>query len=99
MIMSWGDFGDSNENIGGALFGEDLPRMSPSRVLERDDVIRLLRLEVERAGGQAAWAKDTGTNRAVVNKILNGQMRPTKKIIRALKLRVVFVPENPADLA
>jgi hypothetical protein len=97
--MSWGDFGDSNENIGGALFGEDLPRMSPSRVLERDDVIRLLRLEVERAGGQAAWAKDTGTNRAVVNKILNGQMRPTKKIIRALKLRVVFVPENPADLA
>src|SRR5580704_18633515 len=99
MLMSWGDFGDSNENIGGALFGEDLPRMSPSRVLERDDVIRLLRLEVERAGGQAAWAKDTGTNRAVVNKILNGQMRPTKKIIRALKLRVVFVPENPADLA
>jgi DNA-binding phage protein len=75
--------------------------MKPSkpRILEQGDVVRLLRRMVERAGGQAAWAKETGTNRAVVNKILNGQMQPSKKIIRALKLRVVFVPENPADFA
>jgi DNA-binding phage protein len=61
------------------------------RVFELDDVVGLLRLEVKRAGGQAAWAKETGTNRIVVNKILNGQMSPTKKIIGALNLRVVFV--------
>jgi DNA-binding phage protein len=79
----------------------DRPRMKSSlpRVLERNDVVRLLRRTVAQAGGQAAWAKETGTNRAVVNKILNGQMQPSKKIIRALKLRMVFVPENPADTA
>jgi DNA-binding phage protein len=52
---------------------------------------------VERAGGQAAWAKETGTSRAVVNKVLNGQRPPTKKIIDALNLRVVFVHEGASD--
>jgi DNA-binding phage protein len=67
------------------------------RVFERDDVICLLRLAVKRAGGQAAWAKETGTSRAVINKILNGQMSPTKKVIRALNLRVVFARERSPD--
>jgi DNA-binding phage protein len=67
------------------------------RVFERDDVIFLLRLAVKRAGGQAAWAKATGTNRVVVNKILNGQIWPTKKVIRALNLRVVFAQERSSD--
>jgi hypothetical protein len=71
---------------------------SGRRVFERDDVVRLLRLEVERAGGQAAWAKETGNSRAVVNKVLHGQRPPTKKIIDALNLRVVFVHEGAADL-
>jgi hypothetical protein len=62
-------------------------------VLEPKDVVALLRFEVSRAGGQAAWASRTGVNRIVVNKILNGHGLPTKKIIRALKLRTVFVSE------
>ena len=61
--------------------------------MEIEDVIRLLRSEVNRAGGQAAWASKTGTNRIVVNKVLNGRALPTKKIIKALKLRIVFVSE------
>jgi hypothetical protein len=61
--------------------------------LELKDVIHLLRSEVERAGGQVGWSKKTGNNRAVLNKVLNGHQPPTKSIIRALKLRVVFVPE------
>jgi DNA-binding phage protein len=66
----------------------DLEQM---RILDVDDVIRLLRSEVNRAGGQAAWAKETGVDRVIVNRILNGQRLPTKKIISALKLRMVFV--------
>jgi DNA-binding phage protein len=61
--------------------------------LELKDVIHLLRSEVEQAGNQGAWSKKTGVNRATLNKVLNGHQPPTKSIIRALKLRVVFVPE------
>jgi DNA-binding phage protein len=67
------------------------------RFLELKDVIRLLRSVVERAGGQAAWAKKTGIQRTTINKALNDQGLLTKKIIRALKLRMVFVskPKSP----
>jgi DNA-binding phage protein len=61
------------------------------RVFELEDVILLLRSEVERAGGQTAWAKKTGVDRVTINRALNDKQPPTKKIIRALKLRMVFV--------
>jgi DNA-binding phage protein len=64
------------------------------KVLESNDVVALLRSEVGRAGGQAAWASKAGINRIVVNKILNGHGLPTKKIVRALKLRTVFISES-----
>ena len=64
------------------------------KFLELKDVICLLRSEVERAGGQAAWAKKTGTNRTVINRVLNDRQPPTKKIINALKLRIVFVSQQ-----
>jgi DNA-binding phage protein len=63
------------------------------KILEVKDVIRLLRSEVDRAGGQVAWASKTGVDRVTVNKILNGHASPTKKIISVLKLRTVFVSE------
>jgi DNA-binding phage protein len=59
--------------------------------LDLKDVICLLRSEVEQAGGQEAWAKKTGTNRTVINRVLNDRQLPSKQIIRALKLRTVFV--------
>jgi DNA-binding phage protein len=62
-------------------------------ILDEEDVVRLLRSEVKRAGGQAAWANRTGLNRIVVNKVLNGKTLPTKKIVKALKLRIVYVSE------
>lgn len=62
-------------------------------ILDVEEVVRLLRSEVKRAGGQAAWASQTGLNRIVVNKVLNGKTSPTKKIVKALKLRIVFVSE------
>jgi DNA-binding phage protein len=67
------------------------------KFLELKDVIRLLRSEVKRAGGQTAWAKKTGTDRTIINRVLNDQQPPTKKIIRALKLRMVFVSERKSS--
>jgi hypothetical protein len=66
---------------------------SRSAVFELRDVIRLLRSEVERAGGQSAWARKAGVDLTVVNKVLFGQRLPSRTIVRALKLRLVFAFE------
>ena len=63
------------------------------KILKDKEVIALLRSEVSRAGGQAAWAKKAGVSRIMVNKILNGHGPPSKKIIKALKLRTVYLLE------
>ena len=61
------------------------------RVFELEDVISLLRSEVNEAGGQAAWSKKTGVSRIKVNQVLNGHKSPTAAIIEALRLRWVIV--------
>jgi plasmid maintenance system antidote protein VapI len=60
------------------------------RLLDDKEVVRLLRLKVERAGGQKAWAKKARINRTMVNKVINGQRPLTPGIIRALRLRKVY---------
>jgi hypothetical protein len=61
------------------------------RVLEVKDIVPLLRAEVQRAGGISAWSKKTGVNRTVASKVVNNLKPPTKSVIKALKLRAVFV--------
>ena len=61
------------------------------RILELKDVVPLLRAEVRRAGGVSAWSKKTGVNRSVASKVLNNLKPPSRSIIKALKLRTVFV--------
>jgi DNA-binding phage protein len=61
--------------------------------LEHEDVMRLLRSEVERAGGQAQWAKRVGVNREALNKMLALARPLTKRVIKALKLRIVYAPD------
>jgi DNA-binding phage protein len=61
------------------------------RILEPEDVVSLLRAEVQRAGGVSAWSKKNGVHRTIVSKALNNLKPPTKSIIKALKLRMVFV--------
>jgi hypothetical protein len=58
--------------------------------LEVKDVVSLLRAEVRRAGGVAAWCKKTGVHRSVVSRVLHN-CPPTKSMIKALNLRTVFV--------
>jgi DNA-binding phage protein len=61
------------------------------RILEVKDIVPLLRAEVQRADGLSAWSKKTGVHRTIVSKVLNHLSQPTKTVIKALKLRKVFV--------
>jgi DNA-binding phage protein len=64
------------------------------RIVDRKDIVKLLRIEVEKAGGQAAWAKKTGVHRTLISKALHGAKPPTGSIIRALGLRIVVVSDR-----
>ena len=61
------------------------------RLLTLNDVIRLLRSEVKRAGSQRAFAKKANVNVSVVSKTLRGMVLPSEKILSALDLRVVYL--------
>jgi len=58
------------------------------RELQIKDVVRLLRSEIEKAGGQKAWAKKAGIERTIVNRALSGRRKPTMNILKALNLRM-----------
>ena len=61
------------------------------RVLDDNDVVERLRLSVKRAGGQSAFARQTGVSRAHLNRVLSGKRLPSRSIINALNLGVVYV--------
>jgi len=63
-------------------------------VLDAKDVIQLLRFEVELAGGPTAFSKKARVDRATVHRALKRQERPSRKIICALDLRVVYMPKR-----
>ena len=60
-------------------------------LLNLNDVIRLLRSEVKRAGSQRAFARKSKVNVGVVSKTLRGIVLPSEKILSALNLRVGVV--------
>jgi hypothetical protein len=62
--------------------------------LEHEEVMDLLRLEIAGAGGQGRWAKMMGIDRTHLNRMLHGPQLLSKRVIRALKLRVVFAPDD-----
>ena len=61
------------------------------KILDLEEVMRLLRSEIERVGSQRAFARKAGVNQGVVSRTLSGQSLPSEKILRALKLRVVYL--------
>ena len=61
------------------------------RLLNLQHVIRLLRSKIKRAGSQRAFARKAGVNVSVVSKTLRGMVLPSDKILRALKLRIVYL--------
>jgi len=58
--------------------------------LDENDVLRLLRAEIEQAGSQAAWARRTGVDRTFVNAVVNRRKPIARVIIKALGLNVVY---------
>jgi DNA-binding phage protein len=65
---------------------------SYERVFDDDDVLKLLHSRVKRAGGQSAFAKQTGLDRTYLNKVLNDKRRLRQSILAALDLRIVYAP-------
>ena len=61
------------------------------RLLDLQAAIQLLRSEIKRAGSQRAFARKAGVNVSVVSKTLRGMVLPSEKILRALKLRIVYL--------
>src|SRR5262249_25413810 len=60
-------------------------------LLDQKDVVRLLRLEVNRAGSQKKWAKKNGVTQSLISMVLSGYRPLNNKIISALKLRRIVV--------
>ena len=63
-------------------------------VFDEHDVARLLRATVEREGGQSAFAKHHGVNRAYLNMILNGKRPVSDSIAGALGLHKVYIAQS-----
>jgi hypothetical protein len=63
-------------------------------LLDENDVLRLLQKVVDRAGGQSAWARRSGSTALASTRCLeeNGPLPPT--IIQALKLKKVVAYER-----
>jgi DNA-binding phage protein len=71
-------------------------KIKSGQFLEYEDVMRLLRSEIERAGNQTAWAKMVGVDRPELNKALGWNRPLSKSVIKALKLRMVYAPDPEA---
>jgi DNA-binding transcriptional regulator YdaS (Cro superfamily) len=61
------------------------------QLLTEEDVLRLLRNEIRRSGGQYAWARRTALNGTYLNRVLHGTKSLTPSIAKALGLRRIVV--------
>jgi hypothetical protein len=62
----------------------------PGIIFDEEDVIRLLRLEIEKNGSQAAWARRCRIERPSVNAMLAGRIPVSRTVADALGLRRVY---------
>ena len=62
----------------------------PGVIFEEEDVIRLLRVEVEKDGSQAAFARRRNVGRDYVNAALCGKRPVTKTVVNAIGLRRTY---------
>ena len=59
------------------------------------DVLRILNDEIDKVGGQSEWARRTGVNRTTLNCVINGRIKPSLTIFRALQIERVFALSGP----
>jgi DNA-binding phage protein len=69
-----------------------------TKLLDEKDVLRLLREDVDKAGGQSAWARQTGVDRVHLNKVLRGKRPLTRTILQVLKLKKVYTATPAAQM-
>ena len=62
----------------------------PGIIFDEEDVIGLLRLEIEKDGSQAAWARRCRIERANVNAMLSRRIPISKTVANALGLRRTY---------
>jgi DNA-binding phage protein len=74
-----------------------MPRLV--RVFDDKDVVERLRLSVKKAGGQSAFARQTGVDRSHLNHVLTGKRLPTSSILKSLNLGIVYVALQSVSLA
>ena len=60
-------------------------------VFDDNDVVDLLKIAIEREGGQSAFARHSGVNRTYLNRVLRGKDRVYDTIAEALGLRRVYI--------
>ena len=61
------------------------------KMFELKDVVSLLRSEVRRVGGQAAFAEKADIRRIDVNRALTGTRLPSRSVVDALGLAPIYV--------
>ncbi len=61
------------------------------KYLSQDDVRAKLKTEVKQAGNAANWAFENDFSKAFVSYVLNGQRKPSKRILEILGFREVAV--------
>jgi hypothetical protein len=64
------------------------------RLIDSQAMRKLLGREVRRAGGQVAWARRHGLHPSTINKVLNEQRLPGRKMLAALNLHKVIAYER-----
>jgi hypothetical protein len=62
----------------------------PGIIIDEENVVRLLRAEIEKDGSQAAWARRRRIERANVNAMLSGRIPISKTVADALGLRRTY---------
>ena len=60
-------------------------------VFDDKHVVDLLRIAIEREGGQSAFARHSGVNRTYLNSVLSGKEPVYDTIAEALGLRRVYI--------
>jgi transcriptional regulator with XRE-family HTH domain len=65
----------------------------PRGVLDNKGAVRLLRAAVKRAESQSDFARRMGLERSYLNRVLNGKRPPSERIIKALNLRIGYLPK------
>jgi hypothetical protein len=65
-------------------------RVGRVEILDGTGVLRLLRREIKNAGSTALWATKAGLDPWTVRHVLAGRRSPSRSVIKALGLEVVY---------